>query len=348
MRLLFVGDVMLGRLVNEALRDVPAAYPWADTLPVFQQADLRFCNLECALSDRGAPWTVPPKTFHFRSDAKNSMVLRAAHIDAVSLANNHALDYGDEALVDTLTLLDAAAIGHAGAGRTFDEAARPAMIQAPAGKIGLLAFTDNEPAWAATQGLPGVLYVPVNRRDRRAIRLLERVRQAKQTVDFLIVSAHWGPNWGYAPPPEHVPFGRALIDAGADVVFGHSCHVCRGVEIYRQRPILYGTGNFIDDYAVDPVEPNDESCIFLLETHQHQPRRLQLYPTVIEDCHARLAPGDRSEAIARKLHRLCADLGTVTTWHPETAPGYIDIVFPTTNDNLPSPPVSRNHHLSVW
>lgn len=113
MRLLFVGDVMLGRLVNRTLRREPAAYPWGDTLPVFQGADLRLCNLECALSDRGALWTA--KAFHFRSDAKNCAVLGTAHIDAVSLANSLALDYGAEALADTLTVLEAAGVRHAGA-----------------------------------------------------------------------------------------------------------------------------------------------------------------------------------------------------------------------------------------
>lgn len=328
MRLLFVGDVMLGRVVNEALRSVLPAYPWGDTLSVFERADLRFCNLECALSDRGAPWTATPKVFHFRSDAKNSAVLRAAHIDAVSLANNHALDYGAEALADTLALLDAAAIQHAGAGRTFDEAAQVATISTLEGRVGLIAFTDNEPAWEARPDRAGVLYVPVDVRDARAADLLTRVRQAKQTVDLLIVSAHWGSNWGYVPTLAHMSFGRALIDAGADVVFGHSSHVCRGIEIYHGRPILYSAGDFIDDYAVDPVERNDESCIFVLETQrQLQPCRLHVYPTVIEDMQARLASGDRADAIARKMRGLCAGLGVAATWHAEAA-GYLDIAFP--------------------
>ncbi|HEU5349205.1 MAG TPA: CapA family protein [Ktedonobacterales bacterium] len=326
MRLLFVGDVMLGRLVNEALRNAPAMYPWGDTLALFQAADLRCCNLECALSDRGTPWTATPKAFHFRSDARNSAVLRAAHIDIVSLANNHALDYGMEALADTITLLDAAAIRHAGAGSTLEEAAQLATAETFVGKIGLLAFSDNEPVWEARSGEPGILYVPVDLADIRATHLFERVRQARAMVDFLIVSAHWGSNWGYIPPPEHVRFGRALIDAGADTVFGHSSHVCRGVEIYRGRPILYGAGNFIDDYAVDLVERNDESCIFVLETDQHRPHHLQMYPSVIEDFHARLAPNPWAEDIARKLQRLCADLGTVATWHADD--GCLDIPFP--------------------
>lgn len=325
MRLLFVGDLMLGRIVNEELLYEAPEYPWGDTLPVIHGADVRLCNLECVLSDRGTPWAATSKPFHFRSDAKNVASLRAARIDAVSLANNHILDYGAEALVDTLALLHAAGIQHAGAGRTLDEAARAATITTPAGTFGLLAFTDNEPEWEAAPDQPGTLYAPVDLRDPRTRHLLERVDQTRKTVDFLIVSAHWGPNWGYVPPPGHVLLGRAFIDAGADVVFGHSSHVYRGIEIYRGRPILYSTGNFIDDYAVDPVERNDRSCIFMLTTHQHQPCSLHMYPTVIEDCQARLATGDTAEAIGQKLRQLCAGLSTVAHWH--AADAYLDITL---------------------
>lgn len=319
MRLLFVGDVMLGRLVNQTLRSESPEYPWGNTLPLFQQADVRLCNLECVLSDRGTPWTATPKAFHFRSDARNIAVLSAARMDAVSLANNHSLDYGADALLDTLALLDGAGIQHAGAGRARDDAARAAIITTSEGAIGLLAFTDNEPAWEAAPDRPGTLYAPVDLRDARTLRLFERVSQARKATDVLIVSAHWGSNWGSVPPSDHVRVGRALIDAGADIVFGHSSHVLRGIEIYRGRPIVYSAGNFIDDYAVDPIERNDHSGIFALVTDRHQPRALHIYPTVIADCQARLASGDTSEAIGRHLRHLCAGLGAAATWRASDA-----------------------------
>src|SRR5437899_510711 len=125
MQLLFVGDVMLGRLVNDTLRKMPTDYPWGDTLSVFHRADIRLCNLECVLSDRGTPWSASPKVFHFRSDAKNVETLTVACIDAVSLANNHALDFGYEALVDMLNSLRAAGIQSAGAGTMLSEAWEP-------------------------------------------------------------------------------------------------------------------------------------------------------------------------------------------------------------------------------
>lgn len=317
MKLALVGDVMLGRLVNEVLRHAPADYPWGDTLAIFGGADLRICNLECVISDRGTPWMRTPKVFHFRSDAKNIAVLKAAGIDAVALANNHALDYEVEALLDTLSILAGAGIARAGAGVDLAEASRPATCATEGVTVGLVAFTDNEPEWEATATQPGLLYVPVDLEDARAQRLFAAVEEAKSGVDLLVVSAHWGPNWGYRPPSAHGPFARRLVDAGADVIFGHSGHVFRGVELYRGRPIVYCAGDFVDDYAVDEVERNDESFIFVIEADGAQPKRLLLHPTVIREYQARLARGAEAEAIAGKMQRLCADFDTPAIWRRE-------------------------------
>ena len=311
MKIAFVGDVMLGRLVNQALRLEPPEYPWGDTLSVLRPADWRICNLECVISDRGTPWAATRKAFHFRSDAKNVAVLKSAGIDAVSLANNHVLDFGEEAMLDMLRILDLEGIRRAGAGADLAEASRPAVLEARGMRIGLVAFTDNQPEWEATDTRPGVFYVPTDARDARAARLLDVVRRASAATDLLVVSGHWGGNWGYAPPSGHRTFARALIDAGAGVIFGHSCHVSRGIELYRERPVIHSAGDFIDDYAVDAAERNDRSLIFTLDTDA---ARLRLYPTVIRECHAQLAHGRDSAEIAAKMRELCADLGTVVRW----------------------------------
>ena len=151
MRLLFLGDVMIGRIVNQVLRREPPEYPWGDTLPTLTRGDCRICNLECVISSLGSPWAMTPKAFHFRSDAKNVAVLTAAGIDAVSLANNHTLDFEYEAMFEMIALLDRAGIRHAGAGANLGEASRPARLEVGGVPIGLIAFTDNEPRWAATE-----------------------------------------------------------------------------------------------------------------------------------------------------------------------------------------------------
>ena len=318
MKLLFVGDVMLGRLVNETLKSMPPAYPWGNTLPVFMESDLRICNLECVVSDRGAPWSLTRKTFHFRSDAKNIDCLRSAGFNVVSLANNHALDYEYEALIETVGHLDNAGIRHAGAGADFSQASQPALLQAGGITIGFIAFTDNEPEWESTERQPGVYHVPVDKSDdERTRHLFEMIKETKKQADLLIVSAHWGGNWGYQPEPGHVPFARTLVDSGADIVFGHSCHVFRGIEIYHERPILYSTGDFVDDYAIDEIERNDESFIFVVWTDGSRITGLTLYPTVISHMQARLAGPRDAVVIADRMQRLCEKLGTESQWNEE-------------------------------
>jgi poly-gamma-glutamate capsule biosynthesis protein CapA/YwtB (metallophosphatase superfamily) len=315
MQLLFVGDVMLGRLVNKTLSMMPADYPWGDTLPIFHQAGLRICNLECVLSERGTPWSTPPKTFYFRSDAKNVATLTAAQIDAVSLANNHTLDFGYQALDDCLHILHEAGIHTAGAGMTRSLAWQPAIWEVQGHRIALVAFTDNEPIWEATEEQPGIMYVPMRLQDRRAQRLMELVSGLRDRVDLLLISAHWGPNWGETPPPEHPPFAHALIDRGADIIFGHSGHIMRGIEIYKGKPILYCTGDYIDDYAVDPHERNDQGGIFLIEADGNRLVRLLLYPTIIKDFQATLASESERGEIAARMQRLCAALNTEASWN---------------------------------
>lgn len=313
LRLVFAGDVMLGRGVNEMLPHTAVRYPWGNTLRILREADFRLCNLECAISDRGEPW--PEKVFHFRTDSANVAVLGAAHFNAVSLANNHALDFGYEALSDTLTILDAAGIAHAGAGMNLSDAFEPAIVKVGGAKIGLVAFTDNEPRWEAGAARPGIAYVPVDFEEERAEHLFQTIAEAKRRCDILTVAAHWGPNWGYEPPPRQIPFAHRMVEMGADIIFGHSGHVFRAVETYRGRPILYCTGNFVDDYAVDEQERNDESFIFLVDRGSTGIQRLRLYPTVIEQCRVLLAEGDRASEIAYKMTRLCQKMGTQALWH---------------------------------
>lgn len=310
MRIALVGDVMLGRLVNKMLKYNDPAYPWGNTLSILQTADLRICNLECVLSDIGNPWSATSKIFHFRSDEKNIKTLQIAKIDIVSLANNHVLDYEYEALQRMLNILDEQGILHAGAGKDLSEASKAAFCQINDQKIALVAFTDNEPDWAAEENKPGIQYMPTDISDRRMQNFLSHIENLRKDVDFLIVSAHWGPNWGYYPPEEHRSIGHAIIDAGADLIFGHSGHVFRGIEVYKNRPIIYSAGDFIDDYAVDEIERNDESFIFVLEKERDSSLKLYLYPTCISQFQANLASSRREREILSQMESLCKGIGS--------------------------------------
>ncbi len=265
LKVLFVGDVMLGRVMKEVLKEKAPASAWGETLSLLQTADVRICNLESVLSEGGTAWSTTAKQFPVRSEAKQVAMLKAAQIDAASLANNQVLDFDYEALSDLMNALEEAGIHYAGAGMDLREASEPAIWKVKGQTIGLLAFTENEPEWEATEEQPRVWYVPIKVKEKRAQRLFETVRRTKSEVDLLVVSAHWGPNGGSFPSVEHGPFAHSLIDEGADVIFGHSGHAVRGLELYKGRPILYCTGDCIDDDAVESVEQNDGSWMVLME-----------------------------------------------------------------------------------
>jgi poly-gamma-glutamate capsule biosynthesis protein CapA/YwtB (metallophosphatase superfamily) len=182
--------------------------------------------------------------------------------------------------------------------------------------IAFFAFTDNEPGWKASEGRPGIHYLPTDPDDRDVNRFRSLVEQAREKEELIVVSAHWGPNWGRKVPEEHAALAHCLVDSGADVVFGHSAHIFRAVEIYRDRPILYSTGDFVDDYAVDWDERNDESFVFLVELGEGEETRVVLYPTTIREFQANLAEGVRARSIAEKMQCYCRSWNTTSSWGP--------------------------------
>lgn len=312
--LAFTGDVMLGRLVNERLKTMQPEEVWGDVLPHLAQANLRIINLECALTNHLQPWTRTDKMFHFRADPEAVRVLQAAHIDACALANNHILDYEERGLRDTLRMLGVTGIRHAGAGANAAKAAAPAMLDAPSAspcRVALLSFTDNEPDFAAGTEHPGTNYLEVSLREETLTRIADSIAQARaQGADLVVFSNHWGANFVERPAPEFRSFARRVIELGADIYHGHSAHICQGIEIYRGKPILYDTGNFIDDYAVHPQLRNDRSCLFKLMFEQGKLCRIELLPVSLSIAHVALARGKEFDEISTHMEMLCAEFGT--------------------------------------
>jgi poly-gamma-glutamate capsule biosynthesis protein CapA/YwtB (metallophosphatase superfamily) len=306
--LTLTGDVMLGRGVNETLQAAHPEEPWGDVLPLLHSADLRIINLECAITGHKEPWRRTHKVFHFRADPLAIEVLRAARIDACSLANNHTLDFEEQGLLDTLAHLEAAGIGYAGAGRSPGEAARPVLLE---GGVALAAFTDNDPPFAAAPGKPGTNYLPVSLEPEVLRRVEEAIEAAREAgAETVVFSNHWGPNMVERPREVFRRFARAVVDLGADVYYGHSAHVFQGVEIYRGKPILYDTGDFIDDYAVDPRLRNDRSFLFSVSVEGGDLRRLELFPVSLPYARVELAKGDERETILDRMVSLSAEMGT--------------------------------------
>jgi poly-gamma-glutamate capsule biosynthesis protein CapA/YwtB (metallophosphatase superfamily) len=290
--------------------------------PLLDDADLRIINLECAVTDNEQPWTRTPKVFHFRAPPSAIETLRTARIDACSLANNHTLDFEEQGLLDTLEHLDAAGIRHAGAGRNREEAADTAVLAVPSDptrRVALLAFTDNEPPFAAGADWPGTNYLPVSLQPDVLLRVEKAVATLREMgVETVIFSNHWGPNMVRRPRELFRRFARAVIDRGADIFYGHSAHVFQGVEIYRGKPIIYDTGDFIDDYAVDPRMRNDWSFLFRVSLEEGGFQRLELTPVKLSYARVDLAKGGEREKILDRMERLSAEMGTVFARHAGT------------------------------
>lgn len=311
LRLAFLGDVMLGRLVSEELPEHPPDWFWGTTLEVLQAADAVIANLECAITADGRIWSRTRKVFHFRAAPAAIEVLKAGNIRCVSLANNHVLDYEVEGLRDSLRLLDQAGIRHVGAGENAAAAAAPALLQLGERSIGVLAITDNEPAFAATAERPGTHYAEITGRADAARLLGQAIAELRRRgADLVVLSAHLGPNMVRVPSHVFQDFAHGALAAGVDLFHGHSAHIFQAVERVGKSAILYDTGDFLDDYAVDPLLRNDWSFIFLAECDEQGLRRLDLRPVRLTFAQVNLAEGREASEICERMRALCADFDT--------------------------------------
>lgn len=303
MKLALAGDTMLGRGVAERLAVAPPASLFApEVVEVAHEADLFVLNLECAISDRGEPWPDPFKPFFFRAPPTATEALHHLGVDCVTLANNHALDFGQQALLDTFDHLTAAGISFVGAGIDERTARAPAVIERASVSLGIVGVTDHAEDFAASHDRPGVAYADL----RRGVPgwLLDAVGNLDS--DVLLVTPHWGPNMVSAPVGHVRSAATALRRAGATIVAGHSAHVFHGVE----DAVLYDLGDFIDDYATDPDLRNDLGLLFLITIEDRRPTRLEAVPLALDYCHTRLAGRDELRWIAQRFHDACADFGT--------------------------------------
>ncbi|MDQ3796796.1 MAG: CapA family protein [Pseudomonadota bacterium] len=245
--------VTLAEAINgEIPAPVPFAYPWGDALQVLDQfsPDVRIINLETSITTGEDYW--PDKGIHYRVHPENVGCLTAARPDVVVLANNHVLDYGYRGLIDTLKTLENEDLATVGAGRNLKAAQRPARVGLDNGRAVLVfGFGTKDsgvsPVWAARADRPGVNFLG-DLSHQAVAAIADCIRAAKTADDLVVASIHWGGNWGYKIPPEHVRFAHALIELGVDLVHGHSSHHPRPIEVYKDKLILYGCGDFINDY----------------------------------------------------------------------------------------------------
>jgi poly-gamma-glutamate capsule biosynthesis protein CapA/YwtB (metallophosphatase superfamily) len=304
-----LGDVMLGRGVAERLAEVPPEGVWSpEVRELCLDCDLVICNLECCISDRGEPTPrIPGKPFFFRAPPVAIESLRAIGVDAVGLANNHALDFEEPALLDTLEFLAEAGIEFAGAGADQEAARAGVVVERDGVRVGLVAVSDHPLEYAAGLDEPGIAYAELDRGLPNWVTAeLGRVRDA---CDQVIAFPHWGPNMNPHTAHWQEAAVAELIDAGATLVAGHSAHVFHGVGWERGTPQLYDLGDALDDYAVDRRLRNDLGVLALWRPSTPS-APLELVGLRLDYCRTELAHGDDAEWIAARLADSCARLGS--------------------------------------
>jgi poly-gamma-glutamate capsule biosynthesis protein CapA/YwtB (metallophosphatase superfamily) len=314
MRIALAGDTMLGRKVGEALAHTPPESLVSDEVAsAAREADLFLLNLECCISDRGEPWPDPFKPFFFRAPPQAVDVLRHIGVDAVTLANNHALDFGVDALDDTLRRLDDAGIAHVGAGPDVLSARAPLVLEVAGTRVAIVAFSDHPVDFAAREGRSGIAYADLDGGLPAWVR--EVIADVAGRADITIVTPHWGPNMTSRPVRDVRRAAAALTETPATLVAGHSAHVFHGVGAHPregQMPlvVLYDLGDFLDDYAVDPDLRNDLGLLVFVDVEDGRPVRVEALPLALDYCHTRVALGDERDWIRRRFTAACRDLGT--------------------------------------
>jgi poly-gamma-glutamate synthesis protein (capsule biosynthesis protein) len=307
-------------------RPMTGAYIWGEALPVLARVapDVRIINLETSVTASDDYWR--GKGINYRMHPENIACLTAARVDVCGLANNHVLDYGYAGLTDTLESLTGAGLKAAGAGRTLAHAQTPAIVTLANGtRVIVFAFgTDTSgipPDWAARDDRPGVDLL-ADLSEATARRILDRVRQVRGPRDLVVASIHWGSNWGYDVPGAHVRFAHWLVDGGINIVHGHSSHHPRPIEVYRNRLILYGCGDFINDYeGIEGYEQYRDDLVLMhfatLSPATGELRTLQLTPMQI-----------RKMTLNKPSRRHAVDSGypqsLSASWHPRRGGGRRD------------------------
>lgn len=299
-------------------RPVSFSYVWGAALAGADRfrPDLRIVNLETAVTRRGHP---APKGINYRLDPGNLPCLKAFGVDCCVLANNHVLDWGTAGLLETLDSLGAAGLIVAGAGRNEAEAWTPAVLALP-DKSRALVFAAALPSsgvpwqWAAAAERPGVAFIDeVSPRNLSTV--TGKIDRHRRSGDLVIVSLHWGANWGYDVSPQERAFAQSLIaEAGVDIVHGHSSHHPKGIEIHRGKPILYGCGDFLNDYeGIGGYESyrGDLSLLYLatLSASDRTCRSVEMLPFRIRRFRLETPAAKETDWLRQRMDRECRRFG---------------------------------------
>jgi len=292
-----VGDVMLDRGIRAKILQNGVDYPFEETAEFINTCDLAFCNLECAISPRGNRlW----KKYAFRGDTSFVEGLRRSGFNTFCLANNHTLDYGRDAFLDTKEALERNGFYVVGAGRNQTEALAAKVVRVKGTTFAFLASVDMPlDGIAHSENLPGPAQTDL-------VRITEEIRRVRKRVDFVIVSFHWGAELYPFPSERQREYAHRVIDEGADLVVGHHTHAIQSIENYRGKFILYSLGNFVFDSRSPEAK---ESLIFATAFTDRGIESPSVTPIVLKNCRPILAEGQDSVRVLNRIRTLSARRG---------------------------------------
>jgi poly-gamma-glutamate capsule biosynthesis protein CapA/YwtB (metallophosphatase superfamily) len=308
MKLLLTGDVMLGRLVDQAIAYYGIEYPMGGISAVFKDSDYRIVNLECAITSCEQKWRLNPKVFYFKASPIAVKILSSLNVNLVSLANNHSLDFDYQGLKETLELLKCHDIKSAGAGLNLEQAHMPVIDNIQRWSIAMAAFCDHQLDFAANSNTPGIAVIDLS--DLNSV-----YKKFKQSLDLMggvdipILSLHWGPNFSQRPSELFRKIAHNAIDIGYKLIYGHSAHCFLGMEVYKNIPIIYGAGDCIDDYYVDPIYKNDNQLLYQLEYYDNHWQQILLHPIFIKECRVNFANAKHAQNICKQMISSSMQLG---------------------------------------
>jgi poly-gamma-glutamate synthesis protein (capsule biosynthesis protein) len=294
-----VGDIMLDRGLGIVIQGGNLAYPFAKVAPLLQGADITVGNMESAMGDVGTPAS---KSYPFRAPPVAAQALALGGFDVVSLANNHAMDYGPEALLQALDLLQAQGVAPIGAGADFDAAHTPHLTQVNGLSLAFLGYVNvpvearsafDTAVWTATETSPGLAWGTPDV-------IAADVTAVRPQADLVIVVLHSGYEYIEEPSEQQMAAAHAAIDAGADLVIGHHAHILQGIEYYNDGVIVYGLGNFAFE-----IDGAPETAVLNVWLDQNGVRSLELIPAIIQKGGApRLAESWEAAPILRQVYFL--------------------------------------------
>ena len=310
LKLQFGGDVMLARDISETILEYGPGYIWGDVLPILKDADITIVNLECVIGTSGSRFQ-PERAYYFQADPLAIDALSIAGNDFVSLANNHAMDFGSEALMETLDRLEKAGIRYAGAGRNRAEASKPSILSRNGIDIAIISITDHFIEYAAGPNTPGTNLVEIEPTTSALNPVANSINEARRAgAEIVVVSAHWGSNWQSVPSQIFIEYAHAVIDAGADIFHGHSAHIFQGIEIYNGKLIMFDIGDLIDDYIINPELRNDYQITVGVTISAKKIHAVEIKPLVFEGYQVTAGKGRDFRQISRMVQNLSSRFDT--------------------------------------